>query len=64
MHEHRADDDEPLHDELNVRVDVLKLQNVRQQAEDQDADESAGQSATPPANSSASIIAGMKSMRK
>ena len=47
LHEHRADDDQPLHDELNVGVDVLELENVRKQAEDENADERAGEPAAP-----------------
>ena len=47
LHEHRADDDQPLHHELDVGVDVLKLKDVGEQAEDQDADEGAGEAAAP-----------------
>ena len=41
------DDDQPLHQELDVGVDVLKLKDVGEQAEDQDADERAGEAAAP-----------------
>src|SRR5205814_10534435 len=47
LHEHRADDNQSLPHQLDIGVDVLKLKNVRQQSEDQHADESAGEKAAP-----------------
>src|ERR1700689_5809251 len=47
LHEHRADDDQPLHQELHVGIDVLELQDIREQAEDEDADERSGEAAAP-----------------
>ena len=47
LHEHRADDDQPLHQELNVGVDVLKLKDVGEEAEDENADERASKAAAP-----------------
>ena len=47
MHEHRADDDQPLHQELDVGIDVLELKDVGEQAEDEDADECPRESAAP-----------------
>ena len=41
LDQHRPDDDQPLQHQLKVRVDVVQLQQVRQQPEDQHADERA-----------------------
>src|SRR5689334_23102990 len=46
LHEHGADDDQPLHQQLDIGVDILKLKNVGEQAEDQDANEGAGETAS------------------
>src|ERR1700746_21342 len=45
LYQHGADDDQALHQELDVGVDVLTLKDVRQEPEDQDADEGAGKAA-------------------
>src|SRR5262245_27767539 len=45
LHKHGADDDQALQDELKVRVDVMKLQDVRQKAENEHAAEGAGEAA-------------------
>ncbi len=45
LDEHGADDDQALQHELKVRIDVVELQDVGQQAEDQHAAEGAGQAA-------------------
>ena len=47
LHQHGADDDQPFHQELDVRIDVLQLKDVGEQAEDQDPDERAGEPAAP-----------------
>src|SRR5271166_2530099 len=47
LHEDRADDDEPFHQELHVGIDVLELQDVGEQAEDEHADECACEAAAP-----------------
>ena len=47
LHEHRADNDQPLHQELHIGIDVLELKDVGEQAEDEDADEGSGESAAP-----------------
>jgi hypothetical protein len=47
LHEHGADDDQPLHQELHVGIDVLELKDIGEQAEDEDADERSGEAAAP-----------------
>src|SRR5258706_5572377 len=46
LHQYGADDNQPLHHQLDIGIDILKLKNVRQQAENQDADEGAGEAAS------------------
>ena len=47
LDQHGADDDQPLQHQLKVGVDVVELQQVRQQPEDQHADEGSGHAPTP-----------------